>query len=552
MLAINLILIELSQCVRCRHTASFASSSLLCENSSAGTVTSLARRITSRLDSSEHAELDEAVSRRTKMKRKSHALGSSDPASGKSARGRQPLQLLTAEQRSRLPYTLPKDSSAGADDPSTVCREECRPSVGSIASVSELAAQNEGLSPRDRQKSLSSPNSIEEPSNDEPEQRVPFSLWASSIVDMVQCDPLFPTKPVSIATSRSGAVTALLLKKGFLRQSARPDVLVAALDNFMRLQTASAAGSSLRAYYIFDGLGTECRVLDDSLAVVKVTYLGACSINSIEHIDTATHVRVSLTLIHGKRSVPESSSPSDFSLLRKVDHSFLGFRCRVCGRANRKDSLKKVNCLHCATAFTITDEQAPTLLPQSRKMELRFTGCSSDLGQANILLAENAITQRSVSTFSDGVRIDATAFPTTSRCFGVVSLSESTVVSIKSTNPNDTAAVAKGRQQKESSLGSFVMQPREALVARNDLLQSVEMMVKAALRFVAIEDPRSAMSSGCMNHKATRSDGKRPNSIEFLIRGNSSLKGLNRLSRSGEYQARQTARSVQIKSVHEI
>ncbi|KAJ9474369.1 RTA1-like protein [Pseudozyma hubeiensis] len=420
------------------------------------------------------------VSRRTEMKRKSHSLGSSNPASRKSARGRQPLQLLTAEQRAQLPYTLPKDFSSGAFDPSTVCQEECRPSIGSIARVSKLTTQNEDPSPGDGQKSLSSPNSVEALSKDElmHMQRVPTSLWASSIVDMVQCDPLFPNKPVAIATSRSGTVTALLLKKEFLKQSARPDVLVAVLpsdgDAFARLQTASAAGSSLRVYYIFDGPGTECHVLDDSLAVVKVTYLGAYTINSIEHNDTTKHVQVSLSLILGERSVSKSSSHSDFSLLRKADHSFLGFRCRVCGRANRKDSLKKVHCLHCATAFTITDEEAPILLLQSRKMELHFTGCRSDLGQANILVAENAFTQRSVSTFSDGARIDATAFPTISRCFGVVSLSESTVVSIKSMNPTDTTAVAKGRQQKEFSLGSFVMQPRDALVARNDLLQAVE------------------------------------------------------------------------------
>lgn len=178
---------------------------------------------------------------------------------------------------------------------------------------------------------------------------------------------------------------------------------------------ASAAGSSLRAYYIFDGPGTEYHVLDDSLAVAKVTYLGACSISSIERKDTTTHVRVSLTLIEDVGTISQSSCPSDFSPLRKVDHSFLAFRCRVCGRANRKDSLKKVRCLHCATAFTIADEQAPVLLLQSRKMELHFTGCRSDLGQANILAAENAFTQRSVSTFSDGVRVGCLSFSCNNR-----------------------------------------------------------------------------------------------------------------------------------------
>ncbi|CDR99425.1 hypothetical protein [Sporisorium scitamineum] len=143
-----------------------------------------------------------------------------------------------------------------------------------------------------------------------------------------------------------------------------------------------------------------------------------------------------------------------------------------------------------------------------------------------MLLTEDDVTQRSVSSFSDGTRlllsdgsssapsaarttprssaisgawrfhggtlfpahplqhgrlkIDASFFPTGTKSFGILSLSESTNVSLKRSKKGIFKSSSKDETFKDVSLGSFVMQPQDAVVGQADLLQALELELSSS------------------------------------------------------------------------
>ena len=50
---------------------------------------------------------------------------------------------------------------------------------------------------------------------------------------------------------------------------------------FERLQMASIAATPLRIYHLFGDLGRPCRVVDNSVATVKIFFVGVCTISRI-------------------------------------------------------------------------------------------------------------------------------------------------------------------------------------------------------------------------------------------------------------------------------
>ncbi|KAJ1023349.1 hypothetical protein NDA18_004874 [Ustilago nuda] len=214
-------------------------------------------------------------------------------------------------------------------------------------------------------------------------------FWASSIDEMRHCDPQCPSIGDPTGTSKLGAITALLLDRAKVHGSSEPERLVADISAdatmFERLQMASIAATPLRIYHLFDDLGRPCRLVDNSVATVKIFFVGVCTISRIAR-QNGSLTEISLTLNTtrmrdhaGKPSTSATSSAASLLPLNDLKHTFLGFRCR------NKDAAK--------------------LLPTRRKMELSFTGSRSDLGHANILLSNDDLTERTVSTFSDGSRV---------------------------------------------------------------------------------------------------------------------------------------------------
>ncbi|CCF50126.1 uncharacterized protein UHOR_07112 [Ustilago hordei] len=214
-------------------------------------------------------------------------------------------------------------------------------------------------------------------------------FWASSIDEMRHCDPQCPSIGDPTGTSKLGAITALLLDRAKVHGSSEPERLVADISAdatmFERLQMASIAATPLRIYHLFGDLGRPCRVVDNSVATVKIFFVGVCTISRIAR-QNGSLTEISLTLNTtrmrnhaGKPSTSATSSAASLLPLNDLKHTFLGFRC------SNKDAAK--------------------LLPSGRKMELSFTGSRSDLGHANILLSNDDLTERTVSTFSDGTRV---------------------------------------------------------------------------------------------------------------------------------------------------
>lgn len=461
---------------------------------------------------------------------------------------------------------------------------------------------------------------------DRPLQRARCLFWASSIDDMRQCDPLFPAQTTPIAVNRSGLVTALLLRQDNLKRPPKLDTLVANLPvdavTFKSLRMTLNTGALLRVYYCFHDPGKECRVIDDSVALAKVIFLRTFCIAKLEQ-KNESHARLTLTpndkvdpLASGV--IADGPARTDTPLpLDASQQTLLGFRCSVCGKGNRKCSLEFDQCQHCSSKFA-TGKDARTSSSRTRKMELHFTGSKSDLGQANMLLTEDDVTQRSVSSFSDGTRvctyhfadlacsfsslmevrllrqqhalhhvlrpsqahgastaalssppipfvrlsreiesklrlqgfalsfgsrsqgtcsrissqhhpfssasqgvleqiaclrvslqmantlahaeerapkplsclflqlqhgrlkIDASFFPTGTKSFGILSLSESTNVSLKRSKKGIFKSSSKDETFKDVSLGSFVMQPQDAVVGQADLLQALELELSSS------------------------------------------------------------------------
>ncbi|SPC64746.1 uncharacterized protein UHOD_07112 [Ustilago sp. UG-2017b] len=194
-------------------------------------------------------------------------------------------------------------------------------------------------------------------------------------------------------TSKLGAITALLLDRAKVHGSSEPERLVADLSAdatmFERLQMASIAATPLRIYHLFGDLGRPCRVVDNSVATVKIFFVGVCTISRIAR-QNGSLTEISLTLNTtrmrdhaGKPSTSATSSAASLLPLNDLKHTFLGFQCSV----------------------LFQNKDAAKLLPSGRKMELSFTGSRSDLGHANILLTNDDLTERTVSTFSDGTRV---------------------------------------------------------------------------------------------------------------------------------------------------
>ena len=108
---------------------------------------------------------------------------------------------------------------------------------------------------------------------------------------------------------------------------------------------------------------------------------------------------------------PGASSPvaalsfSDAGAPTRFEQTFLGYRCNVCGKANRKLSWDLALCSHCFTSFALSEMAADKFLSRRRKMELSFTGPRCDLGQANMLLTKEDVMARSVLTLNDGTRV---------------------------------------------------------------------------------------------------------------------------------------------------
>ncbi|TKY88528.1 hypothetical protein EX895_002516 [Sporisorium graminicola] len=73
------------------------------------------------------------------------------------------------------------------------------------------------------------------------------------------------------------------------------------------------------------------------------------------------------------------------------------------------------------------------------------------------------------------LKIDASFFSPQSSSFGILCLSESANLSLKRSKRSNFAASVGGRGSKEPSLGSFVMQPRDAVVGQTELLQALEL-----------------------------------------------------------------------------
>ncbi|SPO24181.1 uncharacterized protein UTRI_03449 [Ustilago trichophora] len=237
---------------------------------------------------------------------------------------------------------------------------------------------------------------------DSDEHRIPRHnclFWASSINDMRICDPFFPPKGASIGISRSGTVTALLLERHHAGKSPHQSCLVANLP---------AAAIGLRVYYLFNDPGKPYLVANNSVVTLKVMFWRICYISSVERYDDSS---AKLTLIwnqNAKEREVSTLTTLDIANLLPQDMSeqtLLGFRCSVCGRANRKPRLEVASCLHCSASFMLTNKATEKSLSHRRKMELSFTGSRSDLGKANMVLSDDDLTKRSVSTFTDGSRI---------------------------------------------------------------------------------------------------------------------------------------------------
>ena len=70
---------------------------------------------------------------------------------------------------------------------------------------------------------------VQTDSNGQSLVRRPCLLWASSIDDMRQCDPHFPSEGAGVGISRSGTVAALLLERGKIQNSLQPSCIEATL-----------------------------------------------------------------------------------------------------------------------------------------------------------------------------------------------------------------------------------------------------------------------------------------------------------------------------------
>lgn len=132
-------------------------------------------------------------------------------------------------------------------------------------------------------------------------------------------------------------------------------------------------------------------------------------INQRQH-DALTEISLTLNKANSlgfpEKALTEAAPhTSDQHHLGGRGETFLSFGCKVCGRVNRKTSWRSATCEHCSTSTVFQDPSTLESLSRGRKMELSFTGARSDLGQANILLTHEALTERSVLTFSDGTRV---------------------------------------------------------------------------------------------------------------------------------------------------
>lgn len=164
------------------------------------------------------------------MRRKKRAPRPSAAKPKRGAKQAQPLKPLTAEQRSRLPYSLPAASLSEPVEPTAAFQEDdVKPSHRCAASSSDLtslttepsAKQEPNLGP---EFDVNRRDSYADPLKD-----AQCQLWASSADDMRQCDPFFPAKKTPIAISRSGFVTALVLHRQHLECPLLLDTLVVTL-----------------------------------------------------------------------------------------------------------------------------------------------------------------------------------------------------------------------------------------------------------------------------------------------------------------------------------
>lgn len=135
------------------------------------------------------------------------------------------------------------------------------------------------------------------------------------------------------------------------------------------------------------------------------------SLSSAQRYDDSS---VKLTLIWNQNQLiayeREVSTHTTFDIADLLPHdmseqTLLGFRCSVCGKANRKLRWEVASCLHCSASFTLTNKAIEKSLSRRRKMELSFTGSRSDLGKANMVLSDDDLSKRTVSTFTDGTRV---------------------------------------------------------------------------------------------------------------------------------------------------
>ncbi|EST09205.2 hypothetical protein PSEUBRA_001157 [Kalmanozyma brasiliensis GHG001] len=218
-----------------------------------------------------------------------------------------------------------------------------------------------------------------------------------------------------MVTSRSGAVTTIVLRQGDIKWLPKLDLLVASIftdqDSFDSLQAACAAKMLVKVYRVFDDEGKECRVLDESMALSKVTFLRTCCIHSVEREDTlqarvTLGSGISMDAVGGSNLMKITRFLHDSLVsLDEAEQTFLGFRCSVCGKANRRGSLIIASCTHCNTTFAITASCSSKSLSRKRAGNLQFTGPRSSLGQVNMVLSKDDVAQRFVSTFSDGTRL---------------------------------------------------------------------------------------------------------------------------------------------------
>lgn len=111
-----------------------------------------------------------------------------------------------------------------------------------------------------------------------------------------------------------------------------------------------------------------------------------------------------------ENSVFLGPSTIDSDCFDRSGTTFLGFRCKVCGKANSKTSWDDISCTHCSTPFSNKKDKPYKSTSRRRKMELSFTGSRSDLGRANLFLSDQGVTKRSVSTFRDGTRVSHVPF----------------------------------------------------------------------------------------------------------------------------------------------